>query len=146
MRPLLLLFIFLFTFAGVFAQETVLRLNLDQVIEMTLKQNLDFRMSAEKLERFRQAEKEARAQKFAQLDFQASYSRLSEVMEINIPTPSIPGLPVQIPSQSIKFGDGNELEFYLQFSQPLYTGGALKSLAKAASQDVLGLLLILDQE
>jgi outer membrane protein TolC len=136
MRRLLLLWCLLFS--NTIAQENELTLNLDQVVELALKQNLDFRMSAEKLARLRTAEKEARSQKWATLDFESAYSHISDVMEINIPAPTIPGLPIQIPSQSIQFGDGNELEFFLQFSQPLYTGGALIANSKAAAQEVLG--------
>lgn len=139
MRPLLLLGLTMILLTGSMAQEKELTLTLDQVVEIALSQNLELKMNQEKVARLTEAEREARAQKFATVDFQSAYSRVSEVMEINIPAPSVPGLPIQIPSQSIQFGDGNELDFSLQFTQPLYTGGALTATAKAATQDVLGM-------
>lgn len=134
MRFFLLLFL-LFT-TGLLAQD--LTLDVNQVVELALKQNLDFKMSAAKLARMDQAVREARAQKWATLDFESAYAHISEVMKIDFSMPTIPGLPVKIPSQSIQFGDGNELEFYLQVFQPLYTGGALKANAQAATQEMLG--------
>jgi len=134
MRLLLLLFLLLTT--GLVAQE--LTLDVDQVVELALKQNLDFKMSAKKLARLDQAVREARAQKWATLDFESAYAHVSEVMKIDFSMPTIPGLPVKIPSQSIQFGDGNELEFYLQIFQPLYTGGALTANSKAAAAELQG--------
>lgn len=132
---LLIILFFGLSFSGQ-AQENALSLDLDQAVTMAVSENLDLAKAALTIERYEQIAKEANSRRWATLDFKGSYSRISEVMEINLPTPSIQGIPIQLSSSGIRFGDKNDLEFSLNLMQPLYTGGALKNWSKAVQQDV----------
>jgi len=141
MRRFYLFIMVLFTPWLIFAQTSGSHLQLTEndVIELALQQNLDLKQVQQKIVRYQAIAKEMNAQKWAALDFQSGYTHLSEVMEITFPTTSLAGLPFNIPTQKIRFGDGNTYEFALGLAQPLFTGGTLLNTARAAQQEVLAL-------
>jgi len=60
------------------------------------------------------------------LNFDSSYRYISDTMEIETPSVTIPGF-ASIPSNTIKAGVFHNFDFKLSAAQPLFSGGALKN-------------------
>lgn len=117
-----------------FSQPKVMKVTLENVVEMALNENLDLKREHQKISRFQAALQEAQSQRWASADFQAGYKRISEVMEINF---ALPNLPFAIPAQKIRFGDYDSYELALGINQPIFMGGMISKSIQAAHQDFL---------
>lgn len=113
---------------GSFAQQQQQqKLNLQQSIELGLKNSKDLRISQSKMETAGAKLSEANSQLLPQLKFQAGYTRLSSVPPFQVQIPFMPN-PIKISDVIL---DNYNLRISLQ--QPVFTGFRLSSLRSAAS-------------
>lgn len=113
---------------GSFAQQQQQqKLNLQQSIELGLKNSKDLRISQSKMETAGAKLSEANSQLLPQLKFQAGYTRLSSVPPFQVQIPFMPN-PIKISDVIL---DNYNLRVSLQ--QPVFTGFRLSSLRSAAS-------------
>lgn len=111
-------------------------MDLDKVIQLALQNNIDLLKLQERLAMAQHALDEANATKFTSVDLKASYSRFSEVMQMDIVGISVPGTPINIPGRSIRFGDEDNYEALISLIQPLFTGHRISSMIKANRESV----------
>lgn len=139
MRLICIVICLIVPWPAVLAREETLELDLATVVELALSHNIDLQKDNQKLALLDEKIKEAQARKWVNVDFGSRYTRLSDVMEMNFPGAAFQNLPFPIPNETIRFGDENDFEFSFDFTQPIYTGGALKSGAQAARQEMLSM-------
>ncbi|MBN1347783.1 TolC family protein [candidate division KSB1 bacterium] len=133
MRTSLILFILVIFCAE--APSQTRRMSLDDVLSLALKNNIELRRAQQRIVQAKMAVDEARANRYAPLDFKASYSRYSDVMQMKIDKIDVLNTPFSVPGRTIQFGDENEYETSLSVIQPVFTGYRLSSALQAARED-----------
>ncbi|NOY05802.1 MAG: TolC family protein [Chlorobi bacterium] len=128
MRKTLILLLVALAPLAIHAQQ---RVPLSRAVALALEQNEQIREARLGV---RQAELDvakAKASRLPSLDFSTSYSYLSDLMSINLP--SLPG----IPARTITFGDHDIMETGITVSMPLFTGFKLSALQDIQEQKAL---------
>lgn len=85
----------------------------------------DLRASVFRVEGSEATAREARAVRWPALAVEGSYTRVSETMSLDLPPFGVFDPP------EIEFGDGKTYDFHVALNAPLFTGGALRSRARA---------------
>ena len=111
-------------------------MTLDEALQLALQNNLSIQKLQARITTAQHAVDEAKASKYASVDLKASYSRFSEVMQMDIEAISIPNTFINIPGRSIRFGDENNYEASISVMQPLFTGHRISSMLDANRQRV----------
>ncbi|MFQ6618808.1 MAG: TolC family protein, partial [Fidelibacterota bacterium] len=114
----------LFTHTGASAQDTLF-IDLKDCIEIALKNNLQLKSVLIEEEKARAILNEAKGARYTNLSIKTGYSRISEVMDFEIEPQRIqiaPGNVFTFPGKRVIFGDNNNYETKLLFTQPIYTG------------------------
>jgi outer membrane protein len=97
------------------AQQSPLRLTLEESLELALEQNEDLQMARRDLDKARQQIREARSTALPQVDFSANYTHNWQLPTFVFETP--------LGVQEVEIGTPNELVGTLSLRQPLYTSG-----------------------
>lgn len=84
-------------------------------------------LSSLAIERANADHREALAEQKGSFEFSATAAHISEVMEMELKLPLPPGTP----SPTIKFGDGNSIDFQATAKVPIFTGGAMTARGEA---------------